>query len=307
MEGIDYNGKYKSKGLIPDEDIEEILVYFQHKQLKLQTLYLQDNNLSVLPTNFSKLSTIELEDLILSDNPNLGKGEATTTTSPPTNNNNNNSNNNNLFITTTLPQLCSLFRHLRGLSLAGCGLLSSPSASAYSLLLPLTRLQQLAVLDLSNNPQLKAFPSEIVNNLPHLEKLYLTDIGMSGEAIPPSTFSPSSSLSRNLSKLVLSNNRLTAIPSSITNLSKLQSLWINDNQLLSIPLGIAGLPLLKDFYCVNNPFVPPLNSIPTNVSQFLPDHPQQALSLLRNCLEGTAKYEQIKLIVLGNGGEGKVL
>ncbi len=263
--------RYKKSGRMPEEDIDQL----SKQQLRSGDLNLSSNNLSTLPNNFSKLSTLQppLQTLELSLNPKLGDDLP-------------------LFNSTTIIQICSLSQHLTHLHLYGCGL-QSPLPSQ------LTTLQQLTHLDLGYNLQLKIFPT-IVQHLPQLEYLNLSNIGMSGDdAIPSTTLATLT----NLTWLDLGYNELTRIPPTICNLTKLKTLYIQDNKLSTIPLEIGNLPLLKDFLCYGNPFVSPLDSVRTGDYE---KHSSRTLSLLRECLRGTTQYNQLKLIFLGNGKEGKV-
>ncbi len=220
---------------MPEEDIDGFLTLSNQQRIGedsppplLLTLDLRENNLSRLPSNFTKLSTLlllPLQELNISNNPSVGED-----------------------LPLLSSQVCSL-SHLSSLKLSNCGLKSVPH--------PLTRLQQLELLDLSHN-------------------------------------------------------QLTTIPTSITTLTSLTTLYIHENHLRTIPLEIGYLPHLDYFWCFSNRLVSPLDSLAPPLlidgisGDELYNHSRRAIALLRACLEGTEKYRQIKLILIGNGQEGKV-
>ncbi len=261
-------------GVMPEEDIERLIILSTKQQLPpLLKLDLGSNNLSQLPSNFTKLSTIQppLQELYLYWN---------------------NSQLWNEFGSITASQVCSL-SHLTVLRLGACGLRSPLPPQ-------LTQLQQLKALYLWGNSTLKTFPTTLVEQLLHLKVLHLSGIGMSGDdAIPSITLSTLT----NLTHLYLNNNELTSIPNTITTLTKLKTLYIFNNKLTTIPLGIGNLPLVN-FDCFDNPLVSPLDSLAGNYSD---NSSSKAVSLLKACLGGIVKYSQIKLIFIGNGREGKVI
>ncbi len=224
-------GVYESTGIMPEEDVEHLLALsttLATTKKPLLSLILGDNNLSRLPSNFTKLSTLQppLQELSLWGNSNIGA-----TLSP---------SGLNLFVT----QVCSL-SYLTTLNLSSCKLKSIPDDRHQ-----LGQLQQLKILDLSWN-------------------------------------------------------KLTTLPASITTLKQLEELYIYNNKLRSIPLEIGTLPRLQTFWCYDNPLVSPLNSLDAGIWD-REKHSREAIALLRACLEGTTKYQQIKLILIGNGQEGKV-
>lgn len=55
-----------------------------------------------------------------------------------------------------------------------------------------------------------------------------------------------------VTKLDLSFNQLTQLPSSIVKLQNLQELWVNNNQLFSLPTDIGLLPRLVRFEVSHN-------------------------------------------------------
>ncbi len=182
----DLRRRYKSTGVMPEEDIDQLLILSTKQPPPLLELDLGYNNLSQLPSNFTKLSTIQppLQALYLYQN---------------------NSQLWNEFGSITASQVCSL-SHLTILNLGLFGLRSPLPPQ-------LTQLQQLKELDLGGNPTLKTFPTTLVEQLLHLEVLNLNGIGMSGDdAIPPTTLSTLT----NLTQLYLNYNKLTSIPNTIT-------------------------------------------------------------------------------------------
>ncbi len=227
-------GVYESTGIMPKEDIDRLIALstsLATTEKPLITLNLGDNNLSRLPSNFTKLSTLQppIQELYLWSNPNIG---STSSSPSPL----------HLFVS----QVCSL-SHLTKLDLTLCKLKSIPDDRHQ-----LGQLQQLKYLDLSWNG-------------------------------------------------------LTTLPASITTLKQLEELYIMNNKLRSIPLEIGNLPRLHTLWCYVNPLVSPLNSLAGKTSwENWEKHSREAIALLRACLEGTTKYQQIKLVLIGNGQEGKV-
>lgn len=58
-----------------------------------------------------------------------------------------------------------------------------------------------------------------------------------------------------VTKLDLSFNQLTRLPSSIVKLQNLQELWVNNNQLFSLPVNLGLLPRLVRFEVSHNNLV----------------------------------------------------
>ncbi len=188
--------------------------------------------------------------------------------------------------------------------------------------------QPLRLITLPYNNLSELIPSNIIttslSTLPHLTGLYLNnnqllylpnDIGLLSNLQRLSLHHNKLSLLPfeigRLSLLVelsLSNNELLHLPTTITLLTNLHSLHVQNNKLSTIPLEIGNLPLLKYLYCYSNPLLSPLDDLgrETIETTNLQNHCSRALSRLKACLEGTTKYRQVKLVLIGNRGEGKV-
>ncbi|MBF0466937.1 MAG: leucine-rich repeat domain-containing protein [Nitrospirae bacterium] len=239
----------------------------------LQTLYLNNNQLTTLPSEIRNLSNLQTLDL---------SGNQLTILPPEIGNISNmqtfNLSDNQL---TTLPSEILNLSNLEKLYLSGNQLTTLPPE--------ILNLSNLRVLYLDKN-QLSTIPPEIVN-LSNLRFLNLSENQLT--TIPPKIGNLS-----NLQWLKLSGNQLTTIPSKIGNLSNLQWLDLNDNQLITLPPEIVNLSNLQTFSLRSNPLTIPQPEIVRQGTKAI-------LSYLRNLLEAKAKRYEAKLLILGDGGEGK--
>ncbi len=248
-----------------------VRVPYEMKQLtKLRYLDLKGN----------KLRSSSFDDRNNNDDyyDNNDKNNTTTTT----NNNNNHISPTGTFLPHSLELLylsynsfedgfpTSIFSlpQLTALSVDGCGITTIPSQ--------LSTLTSLHELSLSSNK--------------------LTEI-------PPELFPP---LQYSLHTLDLFNNNLLSLPSTIGTLSKLSGLRINYNQLKVLPLEFVQLRNNQWEYlqCGGNPFIPSLRAVIIEMSAWGDKQPR-LFEYLARCERGTENWDQIKLILLGNGSAGK--
>lgn len=107
------------------------------------------------------------------------------------------------------------------------GLSNSQSTVHFPFLPEIGLLTNLIFLDLSRNPSLESTIPETIGSMTSLETLWLFSSAIHGR-IPPSI----GNMTSNLSKLNLSNNRLTGgIPATFRNLIKLQEIEVQGNML----------------------------------------------------------------------------
>ena len=102
----------------------------------------------------------------------------------------------------------------------------------------------------------------------------------------------------NLRELRLAGNKLISIPDSLGQLSKLRALWLFDNRLASIPDSLGRLRNLRELRINNNP----LKSPPANV---VSSGTKVIIEYLRELNKGAGRRFEAKLLILGDGGEGK--
>ncbi|MBF0566779.1 MAG: leucine-rich repeat domain-containing protein [Nitrospirae bacterium] len=147
-------------------------------------------------------------------------------------------------------------------------------------------LSKLIELDLSRN-QITTLPAEI-GNLSNLRELDL-----SGNQL--TTLPPEIGNLLKLQKLYFIRNKLTTLPTQIGNLSNLQTLLLRDNQLTTLPSEIVNLSNLLWLDLKDNPLkIPP--------PEIFNQGTKAILSYLR---EVKARRYKAKLLILGDGGEGK--
>ena len=103
---------------------------------------------------------------------------------------------------------------------------------------------------------------------------------------------------KNLMKLYFYNNKLTKLPAEIVQLTKLTTLDLHDNQLNSLPAEIGQLKNLNEISLSGNP----LTSLPPEVVK---QGTKAVLEYLRELDKGAKKLFEAKLLILGDGGEGK--
>jgi internalin A len=151
-------------------------------------------------------------------------------------------------------------------------------------------LSSLTYLYLNNN-QLKALP-EVIGNLSSLKDLYLR--GNQLKTLPEVIGNLS-----NLTYLYLTSNQLNALPESIGNLTSLIDLDLSYNKLNALPESIGKLTDLMFLNIDKNP----LTQIPPEVVKkgglAVRDYYRQRLE------EKTDYIYEAKLLIIGEGGAGK--
>lgn len=109
--------------------------------------------------------------------------------------------------------------------------------------------EQLVELSLDNNYSLTSLPS-LLGDFPHLRSLDVSYCSIA--AVSPAVCR----LSR-LTKLMLSNNRISFLPSEMGHLKRLEDLRLDNNKLRVLPGGLVFLPKLRQLTVENNPLYTP--------------------------------------------------
>ncbi len=102
----------------------------------------------------------------------------------------------------------------------------------------------------------------------------------------------------NLTRLDISYNKLTTLPENIGKLTNLTVLDIRHNHLTTLPNGIGKLTKLKEIHIEDNPLKPPLQEIATQGTIAI-------IYYLQELEKENKKRYEAKLLLLGDGGEGK--
>jgi hypothetical protein len=102
-----------------------------------------------------------------------------------------------------------------------------------------------------------------------------------------------------LETLILSYNKITKIPTSIIQLSNLQKLWLDHNKITHLPTWLCELRNLKDLLVDGNPITFPPGDILNKGTGAI-------LEYLREYSLGTEEWKAIKVITIGDAGNGKV-
>ena len=182
---------------------------------------------------------------------------------------------------TSLPESIGNLINLRELHLSGNQLISLPESFG--------NLTNLIELDLSSN-QLTSLP-ESFRNLTNLTKLNL--FGNQLTALPEFLGNLT-----NLMELHLSGNKLTALPESLGNLNNLTELYLSGNKLTALPESLGNLTDLKRLVVLDNPLISPPIDILERGSKFI-------IEYLRELKKKSRRRYEAKLLMLGDGGEGK--
>jgi len=104
---------------------------------------------------------------------------------------------------------------------------------------------------------------------------------------------------KNLTVLYLHENRLTSVPEQLGQLKNLTRLYLNENQLTSVPEQLGQLTNLTTLDLSGNKG---LVSPPPDVVE---QGTKAVLAYLRELAKGRKKRYEAKLLLLGDGGEGK--
>ncbi|MBC8468948.1 MAG: leucine-rich repeat domain-containing protein [Planctomycetes bacterium] len=205
---------------------------------------------------------------------------------------------------TSVPKELGQLTNLKVLSLHHNQLTSVPSE--------LANLTNLEKLDLDHN-RLTSVPAEL-GQLKNLEELWL--LGNNLKSIPKGL-----GQLKNLRVLVLYANKLTSVPEELGQLKNLNELDLCLNRLINVPEELGQLKNLKGLYLRNNG----LTSVPMALGQLknlnvldLKRNPmrspppevveqgtQAILAYLRELEKGKKGRYEAKLLILGDGGEGK--
>jgi GTPase SAR1 family protein len=176
----------------------------------------------------------------------------------------------------------------------------------------LGQLRNLTILDLYNN-QLTSVPKEL-GQLTNLELLWL--FGNQLTSVPREL-----GRLKNLQELYLGGNQLTSVPRELCQLKNLTVLWLFGNQLTSMPEELGQLKNLTRLDLYNNK----IKSIPKELGQLtnlteldLDENPLESpppevvkqgtkavLAYLRELEKGEKGRYEAKLLILGDGSEGK--
>jgi internalin A len=182
---------------------------------------------------------------------------------------------------TALPEKLDQLTQLRSLRIGYLALDRVPEFIA--------RFRELKEIMLAGN-RLTCLP-EWIGDLVNLEELYLFRNRFS--SVPPCI----SKLSR-LTDITLNSNQLTEIPDWFGNLHELRNLYLGDNKLTSIPPSVGRLEKIQTISLEDNPFPPELSFAARN-------GPAAVMRYLRELAKGARKRYEAKLLILGDGNEGK--
>lgn len=150
-------------------------------------------------------------------------------------------------------------------------------------------LKNLRRLEFQGNEIMK-LPEEI-GSLTNLTRLWLYDNKLT--SVPAELGQLT-----NLTELDLSGNQLTTVPAELGRLTNLTALRLSRNRLMSVPAELGKLTKLKKLFLDGNPLESPL---PEVVEQGT----KAVLAYLRELAKGKKKRYEAKLLLLGDGGEGK--
>jgi internalin A len=240
---------------------------------QLQGLSLHDNQLTSLPESLGKLT--QLQGLSLHDNQ-----------------------------LTVLPEWLGRLTQLQGLSLDGNRLTSLPES--------LGKLTQLQELSLDGN-QLTALP-ESLGKLSQLHRLYLDGhqltslpewlgqltqlLGLYLDGNQLTSLPECLGRLTQLHRLSLAGNQLTSLPEWLGQLTQLHRLYLDGNQLTSLPESLGRLTQLRRLSLDGNPLNPDLAAA---FAQGI----KVGQRYLRELAKGRKNRYEAKLLILGDGNEGK--
>ncbi|MEK7950212.1 COR domain-containing protein [Luteolibacter soli] len=161
------------------------------------------------------------------------------------------------------------------------------------------KLSALAVFDLGKN-QLASLP-------PELGKLTaLTALSLNGNklgALPPEIGKLAA-----LQIFYVGNNRLTSLPPEIGRLAALTELYLSNNQLASLPPEIGELTGLTQLHLDKNPLPRELLQLatgPDRAKRLVEYFSNAAKASLAGGLEAPRRFDEAKLLIIGQGNVGK--
>lgn len=102
-----------------------------------------------------------------------------------------------------------------------------------------------------------------------------------------------------LQTLNFTNNKITEIPTSIRQLTKLQTLWLSNNKITRLPTWLCELKELHTLEIDGNPVTLPPKEICRQGTFAIFDY-------LKEYSLGAEEWKAIKIITIGDAGNGKV-
>ncbi|GEM_PF-3409717 len=102
----------------------------------------------------------------------------------------------------------------------------------------------------------------------------------------------------NLQSLLLARNNLVSIPSALHRLARLEELDLSNNALKSVPMELGDLRMLRVLHLEDNLLVSPRPEV-------IEQGTEATLAYLRELARGKRRRYEAKLLILGDGGEGK--
>lgn len=199
---------------------------------KIQTLYLQHNNLRAIPPNISRFRILKLLDLSNNSVPEIPENLTSLKNLRYLIMRNNQLDNN------SLPKSFGALNNLETLNLSGNNFTHIPHQ--------VYELNSLKALYLGGN-QIEHISKNIAE-LKNLEMLYLG--GNLLTELPTEM-----GLLRNLQALVLCENKLQSLPATISCLKRLRSLALHKNNLTTLPPALVKLSCLVELSLRDNPLV----------------------------------------------------
>ncbi len=157
----------------------------------------------------------------------------------------------------------------------------------------ISKLKALDDLGVGANPI-----SSLPDSLGECMALRVLDLGDFGGGIPIRHLPNSIRSLKNLNRLLLNECHLKELPEWIGELDQLQVLYLADNQLTDLPTSLGKLKNLETLELRNNPLNPELAAVYKkgldNVKRYL-----------REMAKGGRNRYEAKLLILGDGNEGK--
>jgi Leucine-rich repeat (LRR) protein len=182
---------------------------------------------------------------------------------------------------TTLPEWLGRFSNLKSLEIRGCSLVTIPEF--------IRKLTELETLQLTHN-KLSMIPGWIG------ELVALQRLGLNNN--PLKSLSDSLGALKRLEWLWVHETQLHALPESLGQATALLSINASSCQLNSLPSSLAGLDNLSSLWLDDNPLNPELAAAYKQGIDAVKRY-------LREMAKGARKRYEAKLLILGDGNEGK--